>query len=388
MRKCPVCEQSSESLLCSNCGFDESKNFELYPTFGNHIASTKAISALQVTWKKEHEEETCCRVCGDHRFVINRNTGKLRCLCCHTPLEQQLEASEPAVNDLSPSRPTRKFTGLKIPQDGCTVIAAGYNADGRCDVGSWKNIIALSVSDRHTLGLSSDGTVVATGRNDALECFIKRWSGITSIAAIPNLSCGLQADGKIVHAGLKLENFDVVNNWTNLKSLIPGKHSLFGLTKTGKVFSTDPYCKAVENWENIISVAGGQDLCIGLQQDGTVVLAGNPRVLCQFRTRDWHDIVAVAGGDRHVVGLKADGTVVATGENFFGQCDVEHWHNIVAVAAGGDLTAGLCADGTVVCTRQNLPVSDWKWIAAIAVADDHIVGLQLTESQYQAQQRQ
>lgn len=32
--KCPVCNLESSTLLCSNCGFDASRDYEHYPTFG------------------------------------------------------------------------------------------------------------------------------------------------------------------------------------------------------------------------------------------------------------------------------------------------------------------------------------------------------------------
>ena len=58
--------------------------------------------------------------------------------------------------------------------------------------------------------------------------------------------------------------------------------------------------------------------------------------------------MSIAAGDYHTVGLHADGTVVATGENSFGQCNVDKWTDIIAVAAGHDHTVGLRSDGTVI----------------------------------------
>ncbi|MGN0803541.1 MAG: hypothetical protein ACI4MF_13195 [Candidatus Faecivicinus sp.] len=52
--------------------------------------------------------------------------------------------------------------GLKT--DG-TVVATGYNEDGRCNVGDWTNIVSVSGGFGHTVGLRSVGTVVATGWN-------------------------------------------------------------------------------------------------------------------------------------------------------------------------------------------------------------------------------
>ena len=52
-------------------------------------------------------------------------------------------------------------------------------------------------------------------------------------------------------------------------------------------------------------------------------------------------IASVSVGLYHIIGLKADGTVVATGENDYGQCDVDSWTDIAAVSAGYEHTVGL-----------------------------------------------
>ena len=48
----------------------------------------------------------------------------------------------------------------------------------------------------------------------------------------------------------------------------------------------------------------------------------------------------VAAGRLHTVALREDGTVLATGDNQFGQCDVETWSDIVTIAAGKYHTVG------------------------------------------------
>lgn len=44
--KCPVCDQENPSMLCPRCGFDASRDYEKYPTFGI-VRNVPAISALQ-----------------------------------------------------------------------------------------------------------------------------------------------------------------------------------------------------------------------------------------------------------------------------------------------------------------------------------------------------
>jgi len=55
------------------------------------------------------------------------------------------------------------------------VLAAGDNARGQCDVGSWRDVVAVAAGSAHTLGLRSDGTVLAAGNDDDGQCDVGRW---------------------------------------------------------------------------------------------------------------------------------------------------------------------------------------------------------------------
>ena len=65
--------------------------------------------------------------------------------------------------------------GLK--SDG-TVVAAGDNDYGRCDVSAWTDVVAIACGGWHTVGLKSDGTVVAAGDNKYGRCDVSNWTNI------------------------------------------------------------------------------------------------------------------------------------------------------------------------------------------------------------------
>jgi alpha-tubulin suppressor-like RCC1 family protein len=92
--------------------------------------------------------------------------------------------------------------GLK--SDG-TVVAAGYNYYGQCNVGNWTDITQVVTGVYHTVGLKSDGTVVAVGWNDYGQCDVGSWTDITQVAAGGFHTVGLKSDGTVVAVGAETE---------------------------------------------------------------------------------------------------------------------------------------------------------------------------------------
>src|SRR5690606_28505224 len=79
----------------------------------------------------------------------------------------------------------RHSVGLR--RDG-SVVAAGENRAGQCDVTGWREIVVVAVGNAHTgnshtVGLRADGSVVAAGWNKYGQCDVQGWRGIAAIAA-------------------------------------------------------------------------------------------------------------------------------------------------------------------------------------------------------------
>jgi len=245
-----------------------------------------------------------------------------------------------------------------------TAAATGDNADGQCNVSSWKDIVAISAGRNHTVGLKADGTVVATGSNSDGQCNVGNWTNIVAISAGNWYTVGLKADGTVVATGK--DNYDQcdVGGWKDIVAISAGGIHTVGLKADGTVVATgydDNRCY-VNGWEDIIAISAGAGCTVGVKADGTVVAVGlNSYGQCNVSL--WKDIVAVSAGGSHTVGLKANGTVVATGDNDDGQCNVGNWTDIVAISAGAYHTVGLKADGTVVAVGRYVDsqcnVSDW-----------------------------
>lgn len=252
-----------------------------------------------------------------------------------------------------------------IKRDG-TVVAVGSNADGRCNVSHWENIIAISSINDHVVGLKDNGTVVALGGNDYRQCSVSGWKDIFAIATGAGHTIGLKNNGTVVAVGYNDDDRCNVSKWKNIVDIAAGYYHTVGLTDDGTVVTTgtnnEGQCN-VSTWRDITEIFAGGWHTVGLRADGTAIAVGcNDNGRCDVS--DWSDIVSIAAGRYHTVGLKSDGTVVAVGQSSEGQCDVSDWKDIVSISAGAYHTVGLKSDGTVVAVGWNkygqCNVSNWK----------------------------
>ena len=261
--------------------------------------------------------------------------------------------------------------GLK--SDG-TVVAAGDNKYGQCDVSDWTDVVAVACGVYHTVGLKSDGTVVAVGDNYYGQCDVSGWTDVVAVACGDVHTVGLKFDGTVVATG---NNSDGVSDWTDVVAIACRYSQTVGLKSDGTVVAAGNNSD-VSDWTDVVAVACSGYHTVGLKSDGTVVAAGDNEY-GQCNVSDWTDVVAIACRYRITVGLKSDGTVVAAGYNKYGQCDISDWTDVVAIACDVDHTVGLKSDGTVVAAGDNFygqcDVSDWTDVVAIACRYQITVGI-------------
>ena len=141
--------------------------------------------------------------------------------------------------------------GLK--SDG-TVVAIGWNDDGRCNVSDWKDIVAIAAGYNHTVGLRADGTVVATGENDDGKCNVSGWTDIVAIAVGSWHTVGLRSDGTVVATGENDGGQCDVSGWKDIVAIAAGGWHTVGLRSDGTVVATssnsDGQCD-VSGWKDI-----------------------------------------------------------------------------------------------------------------------------------------
>jgi len=242
------------------------------------------------------------------------------------------------------------------------VIAVGQNDCGECNTIKWKNIVAISMSNTHTLGLKKDYTVIAAGNNDAKQCEVSKWSDIVAIAAATNISYGLKKDGKVVTTDISENDFmyfeqDKVQHWRKIVDISAGNLHVVGLKSDGTViaagYNYNHQCD-VSSWTNIKKVYANADCTFGITYDGEVKVAGTfDTRIDLFAVETWSDIVQVTTAGSVAYGLKSDGTIIMTkyegmGVNEINASTVSKWKNMIAIAAGNGFIIGLKSDGTIV----------------------------------------
>ena len=289
--------------------------------------------------------------------------------------ELSLSIDNALLNETTLSTYRTNTVGLR--SDG-TVVAAGSNEDGECDVSDWRDIIAVSTGNGCIFGLKANGTVIAIGHNLDEQCEVSNWTNIVAVSAGQWHTVGLRADGTVVAVGSTIDGQCSVSGWRDIVAVSAGSDFTAGLRSDGTVVATGQLFD-VSGWKDIAAISAGGAFLAGLRPDGTVLVTV-PQVL---DVSAWTDIVAISAGGSHIVGLRADGTVVAAGFNESSACKVSDWTGIVAVSAGDGYTLGLRADGTVITTKYTgeynygqCNVTGWKDIRlpkAAGNADNDVI---------------
>lgn len=190
----------------------------------------------------------------------------------------------------------------------------------------WENIIALSASHHHVVGLKADGTVVTASKygKDGEGLDVSKWRDIAAIAAGRDRTIGLKKDGRVV--------------------------------VTGKRYEPDPLTKEIQfdlsGWKNIAGINCYSDADVGIRNDGTVVIGGHVRRSAEAeveRIGEWKNIVSIAPcttgwGAEDFIGLCNDGSLQHRRGNTGGL-------GITRIYAGRNAVFALDKDGNVLKVR-------------------------------------
>ena len=215
----------------------------------------------------------------------------------------------------------------------------GIFEEHRQEIKRWKNIVAISgggdgfMRCGHIVGLRADGTVVAAGNNDYGQCNVEAWHDIVAIAAGTNHTVGLRSDGTVVSTKYPRKDDifarDQVQDWRNIIAIAAGNHTV-GLRSDGTVAITGgdgdrPFDRnQIREWRDIVAIAAGEFHVIGLRSDGTAVA---PEVNRYYGSKcdveDWRNVVAITAYGKNSAALCANGSVIVGDILYEG--DVQKW---------------------------------------------------------------
>ena len=244
-----------------------------------------------------------------------------------------------------------------ITNDGRVSVASdGSKGDGKCDVSEWTNIVQVSASAWHTVGLKEDGTVVAVGRDDGRRCDVSSWKNIVQISAAADYTAALTKDGKVLTSDERW--MDTLSTWNSIVEISASNSHIIGLRNDGKVLavgeSGKSYC-AVDKWEDIKSVCAVYMLSIGVRTDGTVVTVGNNYGFSfdeEKINNEWNNVIFCEGSNGNHVGLRNDGCLIqdVDNNNDFFFTNIREWDDIVYMSEGLHILIAVKSDGTILST--------------------------------------
>ena len=319
---CPICQSNMSTLLCS-CGYDASRDYAKYPTFG---PVGKALPPSALRSRRAPQDALRCEKCGGADFTIRIPDNTRRCSKCGWSPDEAPRLECTCGNRyftvrLKDSMLVCPLCAKTIP---LTAVLPKAPEPAKLPAPSKPVITAIAANAHYTIGLHKDGTLYSAGdvpgnlKDFSNYCF-------TGIAAGPSFVAALSPSGqvKITPSSSALANR--VRNWSDITAIAAGSYDhLVGLNRRGipAAAAISPHDKCAVGWHGIQAIAAGRNHTVGLKKDGTVVATGiNTDKRCEVTP--WTNIIAVAAGSYHTVGLKKDGTLVATGSNSLGQCDVD-----------------------------------------------------------------
>lgn len=313
---------------------------------------------------------------------------------------------------------SRGWTGFAIgvKTDG-TVIAAGENRCGQCNVNQWKDIVSVQAGKNHTVGLKRNGTVIATGNNQYGQCNVSEWTDIIQIAADDNCTIGLKSDGTVIAAGdLDTENF-CISSWTNIAQIAVNDRRVVAVKQDGTII-TDPYFFQHVDWNNIVYAFPTFLKIFALTSTGEVLVADFSKTT---HLSALNHLVAIEVKDHYIIGINEEGYVVQydlndnTLQPFHSDLDDtthsslrlfqsintlsseciearEHQHEQIKrarkitrrisdmIAISDHHCVAVSTNGTVYasgddCANKELDVAAWTRICAVAAGDGFTVGL-------------
>ncbi len=202
---------------------------------------------------------------------------------------------------------------------------------------SGDDLVQISASGAHVLGLKKDGTVVCAGAGNA--CDINDWKDIVMIASGMQHSVGLKSDGTVECKG------------------------------------SAAAC-SVSDWKDIQSVHAGNEITVGIKKDGTLLVSGS--VSSADKLAEVTNAVDVSVSSTQIAVTTADGKVTCYAVSSAGTSNTASWSGMETAQAGGSFAAGLSGGRvTAAATDESFAkeVSGWQGVRYIAASSNTLIAV-------------
>ena len=228
------------------------------------------------------------------------------------------------------------------------------------EIDSWTNMRSLASGNAHIVGLRSDGTVVAAGDNSYGQCNVSNWTDVVSIDCGTYFTVGLKADGTVLHTGAAPYGIDNVKNWVDIVQLEAAGERVLGRTIYGSAVALgDPnneMCQVPSKCD-IKDIYLDTERAVYLHSDGKIEIKGN-RLYVEDQTNT--SLTTVETDGIYLAGLKNDGSMHFEGYN----ADLTNKGQIVAIVDYCLHKLGLRSDGTlvVICKYGGTETEIPSWV--------------------------
>lgn len=225
------------------CISDE-PNFVWIYTNGRVETEGKEENSIVSSWKNIRKTDSHANFCIASTKVIR-----------HTGISVNIDFSIYDISDI--------FGDYVVLKNGSVAyLAKSFDRKNYYAVtSSWQDIAMVSYGEYHIVGLKKDGTVVAAGRNNQGQCDISDWKDIISITVQDEITIGVKYDGTIVWSGSPILhilsdksdfNIDIsktISSWQNIVAVTSGPGLIVGVKDNGQVVCTEAIGQAnIENW--------------------------------------------------------------------------------------------------------------------------------------------
>ena len=157
-----------------------------------------------------------------------------------------------------------------------TVVASGANESGQCDVEDWQNIVAVYANSTSTFGLDNEGRVHTAGSFHS--DYLSKWNDIIGLCVSDKHVVGVHSDGSVVGVGTNSKGqLDRLGKWDDTLQIGAGAGFTVGLRSCGSlwVHGCDEHNEhATMGYDDCVTIGTGLEHILAIQSDGTLLAKG------------------------------------------------------------------------------------------------------------------